>query len=534
MLTLQPLRAFKQGNALLVALISIFTLTIVAGEVMRTVIPRYQLTIQTAGWQEARLAAEAGVERAMVDLNAAKANYGNGYAWNGWLQEGDTGLLQASGTSLLRDTNNVITPGNVLVGGAGSLFLDDFYVPPTSGLKARADVEIAALYPDPDTDHTANTWFRIRSMGSSEVAGPRRIAVDSMDATLRRMSFVNFRESLMGYDHGKPITDSLMLPIASRVVEVLACSVSTNSRAITSSKQMTLGQSAGWKVDSYDSRDPSKSAPNPAYPGDTTRGIYPRDSSGEVQSNGSVGTGSQLIKANGAIVKGNAETKDGVITDSKNITGAITTGFNEELTPEERPSVAIYQPPVNYSRGEAFVSGGTRDNPLYYLVASDLGSFSVAPPPSGVSKAYVTILVNGQLNLGNGRNSYITVPPGVTCKVYVRGNMELGNGMVNTNTSSSSIPAQLVINGERTYLLDGSIATKTANASGNAVVAAVLNAPDYDARINGTVEWYGSVITNFYTIEGGGNGGMHYDEALSVSGAISGFRICRYYENSRQ
>ena len=50
--------------------------------------------------------------------------------------------------------------------------------------------------------------------------------------------------------------------------------------------------------------------------------------------------------------------------------------------------------------------------------------------------------------------------------------------------------------------------------TGNPSIAAVFYGPDYDISLPGTADWYGSVTGKSYSVSGGGNGGMHFDESL--------------------
>ena len=197
----------EKAGVLIFALLYSMILLALAVEVLRSVVPRYQVTVQTAGWQEARLAAEAGVEKAMVDVNKALGDYLT-YDWAGanWYQVSGTGTALASGTCLERAASGTvdsdIATGSMLQGCKSPIFLDNVDISPTTGLPARADVQLKAFYPNSNTT-SSNIWFRIRSMGTSQVSGPPRAPLDRMDADLRRISLRTIRPTLLANDFGR-------------------------------------------------------------------------------------------------------------------------------------------------------------------------------------------------------------------------------------------------------------------------------------------------------------------------------------------
>ena len=67
-----------------------------------------------------------------------------------------------------------------------------------------------------------------------------------------------------------------------------------------------------------------------------------------------------------------------------------------------------------------------------------------------------------------------------------------------------------------------------------AEIAAVFDGPSYAVTLNGTAAWYGSVAAYSFAINGGGNGGFHYDESLGVVGYIRKFEIVSSFEDLRK
>ena len=111
--------------------------------------------------------------------------------------------------------------------------------------------------------------------------------------------------------------------------------------------------------------------------------------------------------------------------------------------------------------------------------------------------------------------------------IWVNGNIDFGNGSINSSSSSSKVASHLSINGV------GTIGSPTFSASGNATQILTLNAPNYNATLNGTVDTTGSFIVKNFSINGGGNGGFHYDETLSRSGLMSGWDVASNFEDTR-
>src|SRR5689334_12940028 len=74
-----------RGSTLLLSLVCISGLAIAAVYALRRVSPQFQMAAQAAAWQEARLAAEAGIDVALVDLEQNALGFNEG-KWAGWQQ----------------------------------------------------------------------------------------------------------------------------------------------------------------------------------------------------------------------------------------------------------------------------------------------------------------------------------------------------------------------------------------------------------------------------------------------------------------
>ncbi len=250
-------------------------------------------------------------------------------------------------------------------------------------------------------------WFRIRSTARADVSG-RFVSADKRDAALRRMK--------LGAKAG-----SVSTPYVTRTVELIARPRLRFSRAITTALDMTLGNSANWGVDSFDSSDTAHSDP-----GAIAGGLYP-SSAAERLANGSIATlkpeplgvtYGPLISGNGANVAGDVLTVGGDDPGTaahENVSGSggmdpnrIHDDFDEDIPPVAEPvwTFVSANPPGN----TGFVTGGSPSTRTRYIINGNLGAFAVLPPVAG-STGYVEILVNGNLSIGNGNGAKVVIPP---------------------------------------------------------------------------------------------------------------------------
>lgn len=526
-----PIVPFKSSRAAatMSALVALVVLAVIGASVLRTVLPRFHVTHQTAAWQEARLAAEAGIDLALERLNQNVPNPTASTAdWTGWKKSASS---NASGNDLAKSTATsvagIVASGNALT-ASPSIYLDNADVSNAAGLPASADVQLTALFPSPN-DGVNSTWFRVRSMGTAAAPGPKRAAFDRMDTSLRKLNLRSMRGNISANDAFAPTT--VPLPNASRIVEVLARPVHPFATAILTDQDMTLGNSSNWRVDSYDSSDPNKSAAG---------GTYPKGDNSKIQKNGDIASNKPgaavgaLISANGAVVLGDVSTNGGDdpnTTAHENVSGAggidparIHDDFYDPLVTIFAPTDAANQ--TNPVAGAPYQASTTQEN-IYWV--DSLGAFRV----QGSGK--IRIVVRGDWNVGTGGGAVVEIPNTVYATIYVRGNINFGNGTVNMNAASSKKAPQLIVYGvPEKDPVTGTIPTRTLDAQGNAEVAVAFYGPSYAVEYNGTVEWYGAVHGKSFRIRGGGNGGFHYDESLAGAGFIKRFEISSYFEDSRQ
>lgn len=518
-----PRHARRQASALVLSLSALAILAVAAAYTLRRVGPRFQMAAQAAAWQEARLAAESGIDVALADLERNAVGTQDG-TWQGWQQKQPNGLIGP----VLADTLGLVNSVLSLLGGnqvkvSSPIFLDNLQAASPGNRPTNVDVQLWAVYP---TDSPYYRWFRLRAMATCALPPTATSTFDSLEASLRRYSLRSMRPQLKKDDVGTPM--AIPTPNASRVIEVLVEPVLPFELAIFTDQSLSLGTSGSWVVDSFDSRDAKKSGPG---------GVYPGRTSPLVQSNGNIGNNAgrpadaiygPLVQANGCIVRGSVATNGGddpATETHENVDGAarldaslVRDDFYREMKPINRPTNGIFLPPpilgLPYAADDA-----TR--PPKYFVSGNLHAFNVGKW-IGAGQGGLIIMVNGDLDISSGT---INIPPNVTVQIFVRGNVDFHDRPINQGGQAG----QLQIYGEGSQN-----EVRTVRAFGNASITAAFYGPQYDVHLMDAVEWTGAIAGRSFEMVGGGAGGFHYDEALGVVGAPIGYRIARYVEDVRE
>ena len=494
-------------------LVGILTLSVVS--YYQNLIPKFRGSYQGACWQEALHGAEAGADYALRQLNSWAGSNPNpdAYPWttNSWAYTNAT-----YSTNGERSLDSSQLP---FLGGTSSVRVT----------KLTADVYTRENF---GSSPSLSPWFRIRSTARADLPG-KYVSADSRDIQLRRMK-LNAKNVAGAAD-----------PNVTRTVEIIARPRFAFSRAIVAVNNLSLGSSSGWQVDSFDSQDATKS-----NIGTAAGGLYPGVGSAKVQSNGGIATAKAnptatpygpLIAGNGATVLGNVQTNGGDDPSTaafENVSGnsamdqtRITADFNEDVVIPTAPTWASW---TYQGSGPASYTTGTKAAPTRYAITGNLGTFAVTAPAAGTT-GYVEIIVTGNLSTGNGNGAGITIPPNVFASIWVNGDINFGNGSINANAASSQVASHLTVYGTGTAgsLTTGDADNDTFTASGNENEILSLYAPSYVASLNGTVNTVGAFVVRSFSISGGGNGGFHYDEALSKSGLIVGWEVASHFEDTR-
>jgi hypothetical protein len=478
------------GSVLVWTVVVIAILSLIATETLRLVTAKYLNALQTSTWQEALLAAESGIDLAIVELRKSLYPQPNN-AWQGW--------------------NN--PPGNSVTGY-------ELTTVPNAGLNGTPmTIETNVDAPSQLIDPT-NSWqyYRIRTVGTIPITGPARASDNPQDTKLRRLS-LRFERFTNGLLVAHPLqTDANGNPIAqiSRRIEAIVRPVSSFDQAIMSVGVVDL-TNQNIVVDSYDSSDPTKS----------TNGLY---DPAKRQENGDIATDGQLIEAGNAQIFGDVATNAGTVSGAANITGVERTDFYQEPIPVGAPSwSAINSLVTSVTDSIAITAAATQGSAASRFVLSQISlsgnkTLTIAGNPLG-TQTYVEIYVTGDINV-NGIGQ-IVVQPGVTATIYFAGNVDIsGNGVLNSNNQ----PGDLMLYG----IQPPTGTTKHVNIGGNSQITASVYAPGHDVTINGggtNGHVYGSMVGKTVTMTGVSN--LHYDEQLGSKGMINNYKIVSWFEDNR-
>jgi hypothetical protein len=471
----------KAGSVLVWTVLVIGILSLIAMETLRLVTAKYQNALQTSTWQEALLAAESGIDLAIVELRKSLYPQPN-HAWDGW--------------------NN--PPGNQVTGY-------ELTTIPNAGLSGtpmtiEANVDAPSQLIDP-----TNSWqyYRIRTVGTIPITGPARTSDNPQDTKLRRLSLRWER-----FTNGILMAHSLNAPQVSRRIEAIVRPISAFDQAIMSVGVVDL-TNQNIVVDSYDSSDPTKS----------TNGLY---DPAKRQENGDIATDGQLIEAGNAQIYGDVATNTGTVSGAANITGIERTDFYQEPIPIGAPSWA--------DSSSASITGTTTINAnatkgsaasRYTFSSVSLSgnkTLTLAGNANG-SQTYIEIYVIGDMSVtGTGQ---IVVQPGVTATIYFGGNVDIsGNGVLNINNQ----PGDLMLYG----IQPPTNSSEHVSIGGNSQITASIYAPGHDVTVNGggtNGHVYGSIVGKTVTMTGVSN--LHYDERLGSTGVINNYKIVSWFEDNR-
>jgi len=473
----------KTGSVLVWTVLVIAMLSLIAVETLRLVTVKYQTALQTSTWQEALLAAESGIDLAIVELRKSLYPQPN-HAWDGW--------------------NN--PPGNEVTGY-------ELTTVPNAGLNGTPmTIETNVDAPTQLIDPT-NSWqyYRIRTVGTIPITGPARTSDNPQDTKLRRLSLRWER-----FTNGILTPRLLTAPQVSRRVEAVVRPVSAFDQAIMSVGVVDL-TNQNIVVDSYDSTDPTKS----------TNGLY---DPAKRQENGDIATDGQLIEAGNAQIYGDVATNAGTVSGAANITGVERTDFYQEPIPVGAPSWSTWNSSPSLVTGTTTINADATKGSAasrYTLSSISLSgnkTLTVAGNPNG-SQTYIEIYVTGDISVsGTGQ---IVVQPGVTATIYFAGNVDIsGNGVLNSNNQ----PSDLMLYG----IQPPTDTSEHVSIGGNSQITASVYAPGHDVTVNGggtNGHVYGSVVGKTVTMTGVSN--LHYDERLGATGMVNNYKIVSWFEDNR-
>ena len=470
-----------QGSILLWTVVTIALLSLIGAEVLRLVSIKYEHALQTATWQESLLAAESGIDLAIMELRKSLFPAPN-HAWDGW--------------------NNI--PGN----GVTSYGLTTI---PNAGLAGTPmTIEVNVDAPGNLKDSNGQ-YYRIRTVGTMPIVGIARAGQNRQDTRLRKLSLRWER-----FTNGVLTAHAISAPQVSRRTEAIVRPVSAFNQAIMSVSTLDL-TNQNIVVDSYDSRDPFKS----------TNGLY--DVS-KRQANGDLATNGSLIEAGNAHIYGDVATNSGIVSGAANISGIERTDFYQEPIPVGAPSWPSINPTPYTVTSTATLNAGavqgaaTTRYQLAQISLSGNNTLTLAGNPDG-SATYIELHVTGDITVAGG--SQIVVAPGVSATIYFDGNVDVtGNGIINSNNQ----PNDLHLYGVQP--IDSS--SRSVHLGGNGQITATVYAPNADVTVNGggsSGHVFGSIVGKTVTMTGVTN--LHYDEASGASGMINNYKIVSWFEDNR-
>jgi len=480
---MQQTRSIREsGSIMLWTVLVIAILSVFATEVLRAVSGRFQLGTQTAAWQESLVAAESGVDLAIVELRKSLYPAPN-HAWEGWTDVPGNGVVSHGLTTI---------PNSGLAG---------------TPMTIEVNVDAPAALKDP-----SNGWqyYRIRSLGTMPLTGPPRVGFNKQDNRLRKLTLQvqRFIDNLF--------TSETNAPHAARRLEAVLQPLSSFNQAILSITTLNLTDQ-NVVVDSYDSRDPAKS----------TNGQY--DVS-KRQQHGNIATDGDLLEAGNAHIYGDVSTNSGTATGIGNVTGVIRTDFYQAPIPIGEPSWPSFNPSPSLVNGNATLTANPIQGSassrycLSKISTSGNQTLTLAGAPDG-SPTYIEIYVTGDISVVG--NSQIILGNGVRATIYFRGNVNIvGKGMVNP----SNQPENLLLYGVQPV---GGV-TPNVTLGGNAQLTAAVYAPDYNVTVDGggsTGHIYGSIVGKTVVMTGVTN--LHYDEALGDTGLINNYQVVSWVEDTR-
>ena len=467
-----------QGSALLMALMSVFILSLVAATIVSHVMSGQRITYQSMAWQDSLRVAEGGVDMAMAEIRKSVSD--PTAAWSGWANSSSSGAITPQAEALSKTSSVLVRTG---IGGNHSW--------------AVVRVDAPAFLVDASGDQ----WYRIRSTGYSEIS-TRTVAVGTKaDVKLRKIDL------LVDHRTGAVLTS----PRVARVIEVIARPVGMFSNALLSDGSMSMNNH-NIVVDSYDSRDPNKS----------TNGFY---DPAKRQQNGHIATNGQLIDAGSAQIYGNAQTNGGTVLNASNVTGQIVDNFFQDLPVVVQPTSAPEpSSPVTISGTTVLTaSASTTTYILNDIQLSGQSTLTITGSSDG-TPTYTQIIVKNDIQLSG--QAQIILGPNVFVRLFLQGNASIsGNGISNPNNPRNfqfygMQPVQNV--------------SKSISISGNGGFRGSLYAPGHDITMTGggnSDSIYGSLVGKSVSMTGIQS--VHYDEALADGGLIADYRIASWYEDTR-
>ncbi len=568
----------KKGGVLLASILTVAILASVSAVTLSAVNARHRSTYQAAGWRDALVAAESGVERAVAELTASISDPNS--AWTGWTvvdTEGNPALDQKI------DRDGRWAPGYTL--------RNIVTLPAQTGESAQPQFLVmvdvpATLSP---TSRRWNQSYRIRSTGIIPLPQLARTVSDEKDTPLRRLSLVTDR-TVGSQTRGA----RLGIPQATRTIEIIAKPESVFRYGLAAEINFKLKRKTF--IDGYNSNypdsstngkyDPAKRTPNggtvlanrwrkkrnPAY-------AYERFDLGHATIYGDLVVNGTLknVRNHGNVlgkkitnvsqntptnlapqwtsVTANIDTLDGKIP--KELASAFK--IAEKQAKAGGPAAQFEAKSATAAaelaaKGMELLGSPDPSNPTRYKVGKiDVNkkdeSLVLSNPP-GTTESWVDIWVTEDIHIEQGGTVFLS--NGVHARIFMEGKKvtikdtkaDKGGFIIESGFSGdlqligveSPDPSKKEVDDDYSpRKRSGKLTISDADFTG------VINAPDWDVDFN-PKDWdkedgvngaqlYGSVLGRKVKIGHGAD--YHYDEAVTEIGSIVGYSIVGWTEVER-
>ena len=515
------IRSNEKGSTLVACLTTILIISAVGANVLYNCATRYNTTANhVRAWKEALQAAEAGGDIAYAECR--KAINGTPFGGASWIKDNTAATPTWTSSPAPFGQNGSLT---------STVTVDEF------------------------TQIQGSRYYRIRASGTARLAGLNRVGMDSSMSSLRRGD--NFlRQIDFKVDHFKArfgdgdSTTGTITPVphpqVTRRIELIAAPVLPFEGAIKADGSFAGPGSAG-RVDSYDSHNGAYQfvANNPSHP-------WYEDS-----RNGNVAVNSPNFVQGGPIY-GDVGTNGGNVTRTNtNISGSIDNTISFDLPEQKEPTIPVGNPAIgtDLSTITPTATASNPSTPNWVRYTGNFHNVNISALNDGAGspvETYINVIVSG--DVGD-----VTVPKGVTLRVYFKGNVNTkARDLVNDNVDGATGVKKQVWNADGTAArnADNSLkfvasdhvsraghmqfygispangGTQTINIGPPGNVWATFYAPDANMYLTGNPDWYGAIVCKSF--EGNGNTGFHYDKALAgLIGDPIDYRIAHYVEDVR-
>jgi hypothetical protein len=243
------------------------------------------------------------------------------------------------------------------------------------------------------------------------------------------------------------------------------------------------------------------------------------DSAVNQRSNGTVGTDGALIAAGGLEIWGSMVTgPDGTVSSTAQFEMLSNEYCRGDPTNTISNGLEVYIPSVGepWAKGASGVATATDPITVAGTVSYEMGDITsdLTIQGSGTVILYVD-------SIDQSGNDVININPtagqDLNVIIYSKNSIDLtGNGIVNGTGQAENL------------LIYGLPTCTSVKVTGTSAFVGAIYAPDADADLGGTQDYFGAVICKSMHFHGTGD--FHYDEALDTVGQIVGFSLVAWHE----